>query len=84
MTVVKAGHYVPTNNLPVTKSMLYDMVYNESLQCHGDSHDYKCATKDLTCYYMNYCTGNGYCSNQTGECICDADYAGADCGKRIY
>jgi len=31
MNVVKAGHYIPTNNLPVTKSMLYDMIYNESL-----------------------------------------------------
>lgn len=84
MNVVKAGHYVPTNNLPVTKSMLYDMIYNESLQCHGDNKDYKCATKDLTCSYMNYCNGNGFCSNDTGECICDSNWAGADCGKRIY
>ena len=33
---------------------------------------------------MNYCNGNGVCSNYTGECICDKDWAGADCGKRIY
>ncbi len=33
---------------------------------------------------MNYCNGNGVCSNHSGECICDNDWAGADCGKRIY
>ena len=31
MTVPKAGHYVPTDVLDVTKSMLSDMIFNKSL-----------------------------------------------------
>lgn len=80
MTVPKAGHYVPTDVLEVTKSMLTDYVQNGSLQCHNTDG---CGTKDYTCSYMNQCSGHGSCSQQNGECLCDQGWAGADCTKRV-
>jgi len=38
----------------------------------------------MTCAYMNYCSGHGTCSQTNGECICDKNWAGADCGERVY
>ena len=40
MTVPKAGHYVPADVLNVTKSMLKDMILNQSLQCYTDDPRY--------------------------------------------
>ena len=80
MTVPKAGHYVPRDVLEVTKSMVQDMQNQGALQCHNTQG---CTTKQLTCSYMNYCSGHGSCSLGNGECQCDKGWAGADCSKRV-
>lgn len=81
MTVPKAGHYVPTDVLDVTKWMLTDMINNGSLQCHNNKDG--CSTAHYTCSYMNHCSGNGVCSKDNGRCQCNPGYASADCSKRV-
>ena len=65
MNVPKAGHYVPTNVIEVTKWMVRDMLFNSSLQCYNEDG---CGTAKLTCDYMNQCNGNGVCSQLNGVC----------------
>ena len=40
MTVPKAGHYVPTDALEVTKNMLQDMITKQELQCYTEDPKY--------------------------------------------
>lgn len=54
MTIPKAGHYVPTDVLEVTQSILSDYFGSGSLQCHNKEG---CSTKGKTCEFMNQCTG---------------------------
>lgn len=80
MTVAKAGHYVPTDALEVTKNMLYDMVFNQTLQCHSTDG---CGTRKISSLFLNHCTSHGITNHQNGMCTCDKGWAGADCAKRV-
>lgn len=80
MTIPKAGHYVPTDVLEVTQSILNDYFTKGSLQCHNTDG---CSTKGKTCEFMNNCMGNGVCDPNNGECLCNKGWVGGDCGKRL-
>jgi len=51
MNVPKAGHYVPTNVIEVTKWMVLDIIFNSTLQCYNNQDG--CGTAKMTCDYMN-------------------------------
>jgi hypothetical protein len=78
MTVPKAGHYVPADVLNVTKSMLKDMILNQSLQCYTDDPKYlQCQTRHMTFAYIHYCSNHG-------ECIYDKGWTCGDCREKVY
>ena len=76
LIVYGAGHFVPTNQMQISRTFLRDYLENGNLQCH-DKSDSKCSVDETTCNLMNNCNGNGECKN--GRCTCSEGYFGADC-----
>lgn len=52
LTVPKAGHFVPSTQLDVTKQFLSDYMSNGELVCHKDKPE-ECQTESIMCSYMN-------------------------------
>lgn len=66
LAIPKAGHFVPTNQLMVTKQMLLDYFQSQKLLCHKDKPE-ECEQAPKMCEYMNECNGNGKCQ-WNGKC----------------
>ena len=81
LTIPKAGHFVPTTQLEVSRQMLKDYIENKQLKCHH-SDPTKCETKDIMCSYMNNCNNNGACQ-WNGLCQCNPGFIGGDCSEKV-
>ena len=75
LMVYAAGHLVPSTQLALSRNMLSDIIYNNTLLCHEKNG--RCSLDATTCQLMNNCTGHGTCI--TGKCVCSKGYHGADC-----
>lgn len=76
LVVPKAGHFVPTTNLLVTKQFLNDFINAQTIFCHDTTGGF-CSLTTIQCSYMNDCNSNGNCVD--GFCQCNAGFTGADC-----
>jgi hypothetical protein len=72
VTTPKSGHFIPTDNYPVSRAYLDDFVSNLQLTCD------ECRVNTKMCDFMANCSGHGACQDN-GQCLCDAGFKGADC-----
>lgn len=80
LMVYSAGHMVPSTQLAASRSFLNDFIKYQQLQCHA-TDETKCNLDDVSCKYMNNCSGNGKCVN--GKCTsCKSGFYGADCSVK--
>ena len=52
------------------------------LKCHKED-DKECLTSAIMCSFMNDCSVNGKCSDDTGRCTCNPGFFGQDCSDTI-
>ena len=74
LIVYVSGHLVPTTQLALSRSMLSDIIYNNTLLWHQTEG--QCNLDIKTWSFMNNCTNHGECNQ--GKCACSSGYYGAD------
>ena len=74
LIVYAAGHLVPSTQLALSRNMLSDIIYNNTLLWHQTEG--KCSLDIKTWNFMNNCTNHGECNQ--GKCACSSGYYGAD------
>ncbi len=87
-----AGHGIPATQLAMSRSILYDMIGENSnadqpaLECHAtDPKD--CDITEAICEHLqdpetkSDCSGHGSCAN--GQCTCLDDWYAADCSIQV-
>ena len=92
LAVPKAGHFVPTTNMPATRAFLRDYLSSaRALGCYNATREAnKCSSADIMCSYLRNetsgqdCSGHGSCDSVvTGKCSCETGYRGSDCSKQV-
>ncbi|CDW77081.1 serine carboxypeptidase [Stylonychia lemnae] len=84
LTIPKSGHFVPTQQLEITKQIISDYFQSQKLICHKSNQD-DCLQSKIMCGYMNQCSQNGVCDEKTtGKCKCNEGYTGADCYSKLF
>ena len=75
LVIYAAGHLVPATQLALSRNMLSDIIYNNTLQWHLKNGTWNLDEK--TCSLMNKWSNNGKCN--LGKWKCSNGYFGADC-----
>ncbi|CDW87058.1 serine carboxypeptidase [Stylonychia lemnae] len=81
LTMPKAGHFAPLNQLQTTYQVLSDFLAKGTLVCHKDNPE-DCQVTKTMCQFMTNCNGNGICGD-SGQCTCNEGYKSADCSEKV-
>ena len=79
LVVYAAGHLVPSTQLALSRSMLSDIMFNNSLICHHKEGNW--SLNDKAWSFMKGCAGRG--TWEQGRWKWDSDYYGADCSISV-
>ena len=75
LVVYASGHLVPSTQLALSRNMLSDIIFNDTLLWH--QKEGQCSLDNKTWNFMNNWTGNGKCNQ--GKWEWSTGYFGADC-----